>query len=62
MITNLIADIVADKGIKIARISEATGIPYQKLCVSLDKTKSRELRADELVKVCKFLDINPLEL
>lgn len=60
MVTNKIADIIADKGIKIARIAEATGISYQVLQVSFKK--KRELRADELVKVCQFLNINPMEL
>lgn len=61
MITKRIAEIVADRGVTLTRIAEVTGIPYQAIQASLKKDGTRQLRADELVKVCKFLELNPLE-
>ena len=58
MITKRIANYIKNKGISVAKISEVTGIGYQKLYRSLNG-ESRELRADELLLVCRFLDVNP---
>ncbi len=60
MITQNISQYIQNKGITIAKISEVTNISYQKLCRSLN-TKKRELRADELLLICRFLNVNPYE-
>lgn len=60
MVTQNIAQYIQDRGITIAKISEVTNINYQKLCRSL-KNKSRDLRADELLLICGFLEVNPYE-
>lgn len=60
MITQNISRYIENKGITIAKISEVTNISYQKLCRSLNN-KSRELRADELLLICRFLEVNPYD-
>ena len=60
MITQNISRYIENKGITIAKISEVTNIIYQKLCRSLNN-KSRELRADELLLICRFLEVNPYD-
>ena len=62
-VTKAIANYINDKGISLKRVSEATGIPYNPICSSLgaDGTrKPRKLRGDELLKVCNFLEVNPM--
>lgn len=61
MITENISNYIKNKGITIARISEKTGISYQVLCNCFDKKRSRELKADELLLVCRFLEVNPYD-
>ncbi len=59
MITQNISQYIQDKGITIAKISKVTNISYQKLYRSL--SSQRELRADELLLICSFLNVNPYE-
>ena len=61
MITKRIAQIISDKGISVSRISEKTGISYQVLCRCFDEKYKRELKADELLLVCRFLGVNPFD-
>lgn len=62
MITERIADIVSQRGVSTAKIAEVTGISPQILYNCFDQKKKRELKADELILVCRFLNINPLDL
>lgn len=50
---------IAERGIKIAALSRKTGIPYEKLWGSLGKG-NRRLMAGEMIKVCKFLKVDPM--
>lgn len=59
MVTRKIGNYIKEKGITITRIAEATGISYQILVRCFDEKNSRELKADELLLVCRFLEINP---
>lgn len=60
-VTKNVAQYVNEKGINLSKMSRDTGIQYGKLYASLcDTRKDRSLRDDELVKVCKFLGINPM--
>lgn len=59
MVTRKIGNYIKEKGITITRIAEATGIRYQILARCFDEKNSRELKADELLLVCRFLEINP---
>ena len=53
---------VRDKGINLARMSRATGISYRALYDSLaNPDRERDLRAGELMGICKFLDVNPMD-
>lgn len=57
--TRLLAGYIKEKGISMASISKGTGISYDKLCRSLS-ARIRPFRADELLKVCNFLEIDPM--
>lgn len=62
-ITQKVAEHVKKTGISLTAISKKTGIPYYLLFESLsEQGRGRELRADELVCVCRILKINPMEL
>lgn len=50
---------IEDRGIALTVVSRRTGIPYMALYDSLrNKSKKREIKGKELVKLCKFLDID----
>ena len=58
--TSRLAAYIKEKGIKIAKISEATGIPYFNLYDSLSRGHSkRDLRVEEFMAVCSFLEKDP---
>ena len=59
MVTDNLGNYIKEKGITITRIAEKTGIDYQILANCFDIKKSRELKADELLIVCRFLEVNP---
>lgn len=61
MITKKLGNYIKERGISIARISEATGISYQILANCFDEKKSRELKADELLLVCRFIEVDPFD-
>ena len=62
-ITRRVAKHVKDIGINLSELSRKTNIAYCKLYSSLlDDDKKRALRADELIKVCGVLKINPMDL
>lgn len=62
-ITKEIAKIVCEKGINLSNLSRKTNIPYSTLYSSLgDEKRNRDLRDIELIKVCKFLEIDPMDL
>lgn len=62
IVTDNVARYVSEKGISVRKMAEATGIAYQPLQVSLgDGPRNRDLRDDELLKVCIFLEKNPLD-
>lgn len=57
-----ISKCIEDKGIALTVVSRRTGISYMALYDSLkNKTKKREIRGKELVKLCKFLEVDPRE-
>ena len=54
-----ISKCIEDKGIALTVVSRRTGISYMALYDSLrNKSKKRELKGKELIKLCKFLDID----
>lgn len=61
-VTKKVSDYVKAKKINIAALARETGIPYAALYISLcDGERDRSLRDDELVAVCRFLEINPMD-
>lgn len=51
---------IDNKGIALTVVSRRTEIPYTALYDSLrNKSKKREIRGMELVKLCKFLEVDP---
>lgn len=57
-----LSKIIKDRGINLSEMARLIDIPYMALYNSLrDKSREREIRGWELVRVCKFLDVNPLD-
>ena len=56
--TKAIAAFVSDRGIALTAIAGGTGIAYHAICDSLGK-KTRTLRADEFLAVCRFIQQDP---
>lgn len=63
--TQKVAKYIKDKGIKISVLSEKTGISRSSLDLSFSsypsRTKQRMLKADELLDICDFLGLNPMD-
>lgn len=61
-ITRNLAVYVRDKGINIAKMARDTGISYMALYDSLSNpARDRDIKGRELVAVCKFLEVNPMD-
>ena len=61
-VTNNIARYIKSKGIQISKISEVTNLEYSRLYDSLGSSgRGRDLRDDEMIKVCTFLGKNPMD-
>lgn len=60
-VTNRVSKYVRDKGINIRAMSRGTNISYEILYASVgDKNRNRELRADEFLAICSFLELDPM--
>lgn len=52
---------IRQKGFNLSDISRKTKIPYMALYDSLfNKKRNRDLRVDEFLTLCKYLDVNPM--
>ena len=59
-VTLNVKNFVQSRGINIQNMSEITGIPVSVLYDSLsDNQRDRNLRADEFLLICAFLNLNP---
>lgn len=59
-VTKNVSSYVKEKGINISKMARDTQIPYSALYSSLcDDERERELRADELLAICNYLEIDP---
>jgi hypothetical protein len=58
-VTKAVARYVEDNGITIAYISRQTGLSTNILYPSLGKGRGRKLNADEFMKICGCLKIDP---
>ena len=59
-VTRAVSEYIHEKGISISTVSEKTGISYGMLRPSLCAKGNRPLRADEYLKICNFLEVDPL--
>lgn len=61
-ITKNIGDYLRRKHINLTELSKKTGIHYNTLYASVwDRSRRRDLRANELMSICVVLDINPMD-
>lgn len=60
--TRNLSKYVRDKGINLSKMSRDTGIPYMALYDSLaNPDRDRDLRAGEMISICNYLCVNPLD-
>lgn len=61
-VTENLARYVKEKGFYLSVISQKTGIPYEAVYDSLsNKDRDRDLRDWELIEICAFLEVNPMD-
>ena len=61
-VTLQLSNYIRDKGINLSKISRDTGISYMALYDSLfNSSRTRDLRDYELLKICRFLGVNPMD-
>ena len=61
-LTKNISRYVREKGINVSKMARDTGLSYMALYDSLlNDERNREIRGKELIAICKFLDINPMD-
>ena len=58
--TQMIKDIIKEKGIKKGKIKDYLGISYNWLNKKLNG--QQDFKAEEIMKICEILDIKDLEL
>ncbi len=55
-----LSEIIKSRGINLAEMARLIGVPYMALYDSIrNKYRKREIRGWELVRVCKFLNVDP---
>lgn len=59
--TRRVSEYIEEKGLNIMNLSRKTGVPYGILQRSVVR-RERDLRADEFLKICEFLQIDPLSM
>ena len=60
--TKNLAEVIKKRSINVAAMCSQTGLSAKIIYASLGKNSTRELRADELLTICKYIDIDPFEL
>lgn len=57
-----LAGIIKSKSINVSDMARQTGISYKAIYASLFQTgRVRELRSRELIAICKYAGINPMD-
>ena len=57
-----LAFIIKSKGINLSEMVRKTGLYYPSIYQSLyGKRGSRELRSSEVIAICKYVGVNPLD-
>ncbi|MCC8164388.1 MAG: helix-turn-helix transcriptional regulator [Lachnospiraceae bacterium] len=61
-VTSNIAKYVKSRGINVSKMARDTGIAYMALYDSLlNNDRDRDIRGQELLKICVFLGVNPMD-
>lgn len=61
IITERVSRYVIEKGINLSNLAKETGHSYNAISHSIGaKNTGRELRDDEFMDICRFLEVNPL--
>lgn len=61
-ISRRIGNYMKNKGFNLSEVARKTGLDYQSLYTSLyDEKRDRDLRTEELIPLCIFLNIDPRE-
>lgn len=59
--TQKVSEYIKQRELNLSDISRNTQIPYMALYDSLfNKKRARELRVNEFLVLCKYLDVNPM--
>lgn len=60
-----VSEYIKDKNINVSAMARATGISlgtlYQSVSPCVEEKKRRQLRDDEFIAVCKYLEKNPMD-
>lgn len=58
--TNKMMNFLKKNGINLSELSRTSGVSYKLLYASVrDKSRKRELRADEFLSICEALEVDP---
>lgn len=61
-ISKKIGQYMKDRGFNLAEVARKTNLDYNSLYVSLyDDGRNRDLRTEELIPLCIFLNVDPRE-
>lgn len=60
-VTKNIRKYVNEMGFNLAELARKAKMPYMTLYASLSENGERELKADELIAICRALKINPFD-
>lgn len=58
-VTTAVAKYIKEKGIAVSAIIKSTGLTPNAIYPSLCDDPKRKLRADEFMKICAFLEVDP---
>lgn len=62
VVTKKVSEYVKNKGINLSKLSRDTNIRYMDIYNSLANPKrNRDLKDYELIRICKFLGVNPMD-
>ena len=62
VVTRNVSEYVRKKGINLSELSRSTKIQYRAIYDSLAKPeRDRDLRDHELIKICTFLGVDPMD-
>ena len=61
-VTQKIYNIIKERHIPVKAVCEGANLPLKVMYSTLKENGKRKLRADEFLKICKFLKINPMSL